>query len=716
MSFRVVVNNTSLDLGDKARITLKAFNNAFLQGEIKAEFSLPLDLPVTPKNTRALQYINYNHQRIPVKSFPAKFYVGEILYGNCTLTVRTITENRYSTSLLFGLATLSCLTKRLPEIDYEGNRQIGISQEECFVHADTVASGNYPDEDYTFFPVKNEKFYTDKNPDWEKIINNYRPGIEFKRNPVGQHLNALIPFPFVAYIIRRALLEDGYSPAGSFFAMTEDEQLTLWNNREFECLDNNNLHATRTTNQNSVTIGLVKMIMPVFDDETTPPDNADPGDSYDNVTTGYITMKSRGAKKLKIGIHFGFVSTVTGTNSFTIEAFKSTTGSIAAPGFIIDTTIDGLGPHYREVEIDFNVEDTDIGGFIWIELRAVSGGNYVDCVMLPDSFIDVEDIYFNTILPNGNIINIQNHVPDITFGDFINELCAAFNAFFVQNPNTLTTTFTFVDDLFSQVPKNYNRKQINKQETDLTLEPIAEFDFVFPSSDDNTDNNALPVDPAKVIGSFSSMYGGIPAATNYEQYIFIENENRYYKSEFNGSTFDWIPYSWNYTRQVIAPSGIKVEPKLSPLFMTIADNDNSNQFLIPCIEQEGHSLQFELTNELTGIWLTFFKGMLPDSNTDEFPSGQSHVKDINGNPHGNISLQWDGDTGLINTCWAKTIAAREKGMQHLKDLKMNVADFFNHSPADKIRVDDDNYLIIETDFLIDNKNFISAKHKLLKTI
>lgn len=716
MSFRVVVNDISLDLGDKARITLKAFNNAFLQGEIKAEFSLPLDLPVTPKNTRALQYLNYNHLRSPVKSFPAKFYIGELLYGKCTLTVRSITESRYSTSLLFGLATLTCLGKRLPEIDYEGNRVIGASQEECYAHADDVAGQNYPDVDYTFFPVKNQKFYSDKNADWEGIINNYKPGIGFKRNPVAQKLNALIPFPFIAYIIRRALLEDGYVPNGSFFQMIEDERLTLWNNREFECLDNNNLHATRTTNQYSVTIGPVKLINPLFDDETTPPDNADPGDSYDNVTTGHITMKSKGAKKLTLSLDIGFVSTVTGTNFFTVEAFKSTTGSIAAPGFLVDVTTLGLGPHHFDVEINFNVEDSDIGGFIYIELRSGSGSSYVDCVMLPGSFIDVEDIYFNSILPNGNIINLQNHVPDITFGDFINELCAAFNAFLVLNPNTRQTTLRFVDDLFLQAPKNFTAKQINKQEMDLTLEQIAEFRFDFPSSDDNQEKNALPVNTANIIGSFASIYAGIPVPTNYEQFIFIENENRYYKSEFNGTIFEWKPYSWNYIDKIIAPQGIKVESKLSPLFMTLADNDNGNQFIIPAIEQEGFSLQFELMNELTGIWITFFKGMLPDSNTDEFPSGMSHILDINGNPHGNYSLQWEGDSGIISKCWSKTIAARANGIQHFKELKLNIAEFLNHLPSDKLRIDDDNYLIIETDFLIDQKNFILAKHKLLKTI
>jgi hypothetical protein len=220
-----------------------------------------------------------------------------------------------------------------------------------------------------------------------------------------------------------------------------------------------------------------------------------------------------------------------------------------------------------------------------------------------------------------------------------------------------------------------------------------------------------------VLGSFTSLFAGIPLPNDYEQYIFIENENRYYRSADNGAGgLKWSPYSYNYTRKVIAPNGIKIESRLSPLFMTSVVNNNGNHFLIPAIEQEGYSLQFEMTNELTGIWITFFAGMLPDSNTDLHPSAISHRLDINGNSQRNYSLQWNGEYGLMEKFYRKTINARTSGMMYSKEFRMSVADFFNFNAGNKIRANDNNFLIIESEFVIDDRNFIVAKHKLLKTI
>lgn len=222
---KLKVNNQNVDMGQNPRITLDEQSPVFDRKGIKGGHALPFTLPGTPLNNKIFEFPNrVERSEYPSRDFDFQLFHSGKLRAMGTISVKQTTSKNLQAYLKLGSGNFysQIQGKKIADCDYGGLRSF-------------VKKGEYtyPTDDFTLFPINNTGLYYDTDLNQDFIDNLYKINayISGEFLTTGTDIYAIIPFPFLNYVLKTIFKEFGFSIIDSVFNTDQDlRSLVFYNN------------------------------------------------------------------------------------------------------------------------------------------------------------------------------------------------------------------------------------------------------------------------------------------------------------------------------------------------------------------------------------------------------------------------------------------------------------------------------------------------------
>jgi hypothetical protein len=211
MESKIIVNNTSLDLGD-AKVDFKRSNPMF---ETTGSYSLPFQIPRTKKNENVLQLKHVAvHER--TISWECTIMIGPVpMYGK--LVIKNGPKDYYECYFTTGDSTFRSQIKgvKLTDIDYT-EEITGSGTVSFCAELELAARSSYPTYNYTCFPLRADEFFED-DPAYNIFINPWGFDSTTPANTgfdADGDLQAQVPFApsfYLCFVLQKIFDEYGYA-------------------------------------------------------------------------------------------------------------------------------------------------------------------------------------------------------------------------------------------------------------------------------------------------------------------------------------------------------------------------------------------------------------------------------------------------------------------------------------------------------------------------
>jgi hypothetical protein len=250
----IKVGTEYLDLLPGTQLDLEQ-NNPYLQfnDEIAGEYSMPVQLPATPKNIRLTQYASLLQTRADRISIDCAVYQSGLQYGVGKLRIEkpNIHLNKSSRSsiscyILFGISSFykDIQNVDLRSVNFGGTRSFtddsfNPAGAGFWGHVNSVinASPGYGTSgyDYALFPCINKDYDVNSASD---IVNNVMLDTgacyfsrSVQRSGQPPLINPIIPFPYLKYVLTKAVEHVGWRIVGDILYDADFKKIVLWNVR-----------------------------------------------------------------------------------------------------------------------------------------------------------------------------------------------------------------------------------------------------------------------------------------------------------------------------------------------------------------------------------------------------------------------------------------------------------------------------------------------------
>lgn len=225
----------------------------FLQfdGQLIGDFSTPLEVRLSPKNQKWLHWAGIMQTRIQNTGIDCSVYDNNLQHSIGKIKIESPTHNlqnanRASVSLFYlsGVASFFQDIKELKmrDVDFDGIRSYGWdgynrSGAGFWAHIHQVLDAAPTSYDYAFYPVINKAWAGDDGQKNE-VMNNvaYSGGqVNFQKlSTDGLELNAVVPFPYLKYVLEKIMQQVGWKIQGTILQDPDFVKCTLVN---FQAID-----------------------------------------------------------------------------------------------------------------------------------------------------------------------------------------------------------------------------------------------------------------------------------------------------------------------------------------------------------------------------------------------------------------------------------------------------------------------------------------------
>lgn len=330
------------------------------------------------------------------------------------------------------------------------------------------------------------------------------------------------------------------------------------------------------------------------------------------------------------------------------------------------------------------------------------------------------------IKPDTNI-NLANHMPNVTIGQFLNGLKNLFNVCIFPNIGNkkikcLCRENIIMDEDYIDIT--------DKIEPSLNVYPIEEYDgfklsYEYDSADSYISDNIKQLDGLNLQDEVDT-FDDLPNDGNENNDVrLVIDENLYYIWSWDPVNVlgSWNFHSFNYVSKTGGEQELVIESKISTLAM-YSGHDEWNRvggsspyyLLIPQAEQIGNNpALYQFVNNAFTPRLLFYRGMYDNSSSVEYPLGSSDVYDYDGNIIANYSLSWNGKYGLYENFWKNYLYWYLNIKQKVEtNIILSIEDIVNLKFYKKHRIKNVNYFIDSIQVNISNNKISTAKITLFK--
>lgn len=254
---------------------------------------------------------------------------------------------------------------------------------------------------------------------------------------------------------------------------------------------------------------------------------------------------------------------------------------------------------------------------------------------------------------NALTLNLQNHVPDIPISQFLNSLRNQFNLIYYWNTFSNEVSIDSFKDIHASTKYvDWTSKLIGRPGIEITERSGYTFSYEQDSND------------------------AVQIADNLLRHVINGGENAY---ETRSSLIELL----SETDYVAGGKDWLIHQANQP--------GNSANFPVP--PSAPNSAPFNLR-------LLFWRGMQPDSNSNDYPMGTPDLKRFNGTdiPGANYQLYWDGSKGLYNTWWKTYVDLFQKSKLVTVRVQLSLLEVLSIDIRQKVRLYDNLFYINKVKF------------------
>jgi hypothetical protein len=319
----------------------------------------------------------------------------------------------------------------------------------------------------------------------------------------------------------------------------------------------------------------------------------------------------------------------------------------------------------------------------------------------------LENRFLNeTILEANETLNLNDHVPDWSVYDFLQNVCKLFGLGYEVDNETSTITFTFLKDLLTTSEViNIAPMVVSKPRVDFNNYPSAfSLQQKYPSE-------------CKLSGDIKSLKGlnlkgavpnfaDLPATGEVNDVYLVGYYNSYYAWNYNPDTyeFQWGFHSHQYTTEISSGDdaidiSTDLPSVLSRRYMDIIQPLATNRlWTLPSSHQVA---QFEGAPDIyQGDWkplVVWYHGLKNDSLGQTYPYANADMVDHAGNEIAGVpfSLHLGGSRGTYNLLWKAYLQWRTTAKPVRVQMIPDRAFLRNFRFSKKLRLGGVNYLVVE---------------------
>lgn len=619
------------------------------------------------------------------------------------LYLKNAGHKEYKCFLVFNDIIEEISTKKISEL-VNSSYYLGADTNTIIAEVKALCQRSYPAVNYAFPEIFNDKFFDDKNDDFYNI-NTYSTNHNvFRKNYYSNlyekavNFTALVPMPYLFHVINEIFRTINYTVIGNFINDINFRKLIIYNNvAEENISDTDYLLARHPTLLSFVTGTQTYQIpLPVIVKDN---DNTLINDLYHGSVVGKYIIK------YKFTVNAGGQFTpppgdIPLDKRFWFNYFDgSEMVNIHTEEILSETT-------YVEGSISFTFATPPVLSFyfhtIWPpgSVHHVDGCDNIEITIYPveENFIDVFPTEFE----------LKNHVPNLTFSDFLNNLIKKFSLaiFFdysnkkieIEHCNDIINNNNYLD-LTNHLISNSEKIQFENKGFSV----ITKW-----SNDDLIKNNFKNMSGYLDITYIYTLPPPSPEFVN--QVIFFVKENHYQVAIINEDNLLEWSFLTDRFYDIISNNidVIEINSTINTLFSRLGDNFN---YSLPKISQTG-------TTASTGVNDFGFK-LLNYHGLGNNPYSSNNRYNENGNIVSGVNLYPQGEDGLYNV-YAKNfydyISSRdlvEMDFHINASVFQKIANLFKAgNPTRKIRVGARNYIPESVDITINRTSFVNCKIKL----
>ena len=319
---------------------------------------------------------------------------------------------------------------------------------------------------------------------------------------------------------------------------------------------------------------------------------------------------------------------------------------------------------------------------------------------LENYFIDERMLAANTSL------RINDHVPDWSVYDFMQNICSLFALGYEVDNAASTIEFHFVKDLLSEdYAFDISHLAVGKPVADWHNNPKA---FTIKSQYPSECKLSSEIKSPKglnILGAVNT-FADLPESANVNDAYLVLMFDKYFAWNYNPDTYEfgWVMHSRRYVNEVnTGENATEIDCKLA----SVVNNNYVDNIQLPDIYREwsipaNHQpAEFEGAPEVyRGSWVPFvcwYHGLHNDGLGQPYPFGSADVVDFSGKeiPGVPFSLHLGGSRGRYNMLWREFISWRQSAkpvrIQFIPDRHF-LRQFRFHR---QLRLAGVNYLVVE---------------------
>lgn len=238
------LNNQSLDLHPDTRIEMEIQTPLFDVDALPAVYSLPLVIPTTNRNRKLLNHPDIISNATGWNVFVVDIYLDGLHWMKGNLRLKSLTDLLYRGNIQAGGSQLAANlnSKKLTDLTLGGPRtypDYGVSALALQAHVEDTTVKDITETDYNFYPVFNDSSFSDilqYTLSDRTIINGCRAASGFIVVPNSVFI---VPFLYASYVLKQAMIEEGWACGGEFLEDNEIKTLTIFNNTPISKIENN---------------------------------------------------------------------------------------------------------------------------------------------------------------------------------------------------------------------------------------------------------------------------------------------------------------------------------------------------------------------------------------------------------------------------------------------------------------------------------------------
>ncbi len=217
---QLFINNIEIDILPSTSINMKLINPMFQYDGIQGSYSMPFNLPATPKNNRIFDYphklTKKTHEAIKLPIEIAHSGVGRMKTGTISAKKTNTGTFDCDTRIDGGAMSDKVADSMLNEYFYGGPQEF-------------TGTVPYENTDYAIFPVTNMFFWKDTQWDGEAFIDTVINSHNLTGNVNPAKGKAIVPFPYLHKILRYLFNDLGYAFEDYILSTPPLKFLTIFN-------------------------------------------------------------------------------------------------------------------------------------------------------------------------------------------------------------------------------------------------------------------------------------------------------------------------------------------------------------------------------------------------------------------------------------------------------------------------------------------------------